>query len=159
MAVTVVIYERATRAPPLVFVHQAGFFGDIGKRTIAVVSVQDILPPIGHEHIVEAVVIEVTYTHGRRPTRADEPRLFGDVGECAVAIVLVQPVGATVRGTFQPRAAQKKNIQPSVIVVIDEGGAAAYGLDDVLFAVDAAVDHRLFQPGAFRDVHKVSVKR
>src|SRR5579864_90557 len=143
MAVAVVIHKGASRSPSLVFELQTGFLGDIRKRTIDVVPVQDVLAPVGHEQIVETIVIEVTDAYCRRPTRADETRLFGDVGKGAVTIVLVQPVGAAVRRTFQPRATQKKDIQPAVIVVIEEGRAAAYCFNDVLLAVNSAVDHRL----------------
>src|SRR5439155_398038 len=144
--------------PALVLAQQAGLLGNVGERAVAVVAVEDVLTPIGHEQIVETVVVVVAHAHRGYPARAVETGLFRYVGECAITIVLVQPVGAAVGRAFQSRAAQKENVQPAVVIVVDERHATTHRLDDVLFAVHSAVDHGLAQPGLFRDVNEVRIE-
>ena len=54
---------------------------------------------------------------------------FGDVGECAVAIVLVEAIGGA-GGDPSKRVPEAEDIEPAVVVVIDEGAAAADGFED-----------------------------
>jgi hypothetical protein len=40
---------------------QAGFGSDIGKRAVAVVAIEEVVPPIGNEDVFEAVVVLVAH--------------------------------------------------------------------------------------------------
>ena len=122
---------------------QARLLGDVGERAVAVVAVEDVLAPVGDEEIVEAVVVVVADGDRRRPAGARQAGLRGHVGERAVAIVLVQAVGRAGGRAFEARAAEDEDIQPAVVVVVEEGDAAADGFEDVGLGVGAAVDDRL----------------
>src|SRR3979490_485277 len=82
---------------------------------------------------------------------------FGDVGESAVAVVVVEMAGGRFAGgqPFQFRAVDDENIGPAVIIVIEDGGAGSCCLDDVLLRVFAAENDRCCKPGFPRDVGKM----
>src|SRR4029077_9899939 len=104
--------------------------GDIGKRAVAVVVVEDVLAEVGDEEIVEAVVVVIADADGLPPAGMNEARLSGDVGESTVAIIFVQAIGGLLAGrkAFQTRAIHQENIEPAIVVVIVEGDAATGGL-------------------------------
>src|SRR5580700_10195569 len=54
--------------------------------------------------------------------------------------------------------AENKNVEPAVIVVIEERHAAADGLEDVVFVVCRAVDSRHTQPSLESDIGEVREK-
>src|ERR1019366_522428 len=51
------IGEGAAGSPSIALVEQARLPGDVGKRAVAVVAVEDVLRPAGNENILEAVVV------------------------------------------------------------------------------------------------------
>ena len=76
----------------MAFLSEAGFFGDIGKGSIAIVVVENDSAPVGHNQIVEAVVIVVSDAASLPPTGARQTSLFGHVGESSVPVVVEQKV-------------------------------------------------------------------
>ena len=93
--------------------------------------------------VVESVVVVVADGDGRCPAGAGQAGLGRDIGERAVAVVLVEAIGRTRRRPFETRAAQHEQIQPAVVVVVEKRHSASDDLDDVALSVDAAVDDRL----------------
>ena len=85
--------------------------------------------------------------------------LFRHIGERAVAIIFIQPVGRTRRRALEASAAQQENIQPSVVIVIEKCGAAPYRLQDVSLMILGPANHRGAQTGARCDIDKMCVKR
>ncbi len=87
--------------------------------------------------------------------------LFGDIAECAVAIIPVETVGSVGRvgSTVQPGAAKNQNIHPAIVVIVQECRAAAHGFQDVGLVVGLAVDHRGAQTGGLADVGESGVER
>src|SRR4029077_3108907 len=138
----IVIDERAARSPADARMEQAGLFGDICKGSVTVVPVQDILAPVGDEQVVEAIIIEIANSDCRGPSRAEQAGLFGHIGKGPVAIVLVHAVRCAGGSALDSRAAQKKDVEPAVIIVIDKRCATTDGFEDVLLPVDSAIDHR-----------------
>ncbi len=110
-------------------------FGHVGKRAIAVVVVQAVLPQVRDEEVIEAIVVVVADAHAVCPAGRLQPGLLGDIGEGAVAIVLVQPVRRLRRIAVQSCARQQKDIHPAIVVVIDECAAAAVGFENVLLRI------------------------
>ena len=102
--------------------------------------VEHVVAVVGDEQVVKAVVVVIAHGDGRRPARADEPGPLGHVGERAVAVVPIQAIRRPRRRALQPGAVQHEEVEPPVVVVVEERDAAADHLDDVALAIDAAVD-------------------
>ena len=143
VAVAIVIEERAARAPTMLFVIDAGFARDVGKCAVAVVVKQNVVAPEAAEEIVPAVVVVIADADAGLPAGARQSGSFGDVGERAVAIVLVQMRSGRLSGRprfAETRSVREINIEPAVVIVIEEGDAAAFGLDDVALVIGASPD-------------------
>ena len=82
--------------------------GDVREGAVTVVVVQDVLAPVGDEQILKSVVVIIADANSGSPTGADETRFCSYVGERAVAIVLVQPVGRIGRGVLEARSAENE---------------------------------------------------
>ena len=96
-------------------VQQAGLFGDIGKRAVAVIAIELVLPKVGAEQVLEAVVVVVAHAHRRRPAQIVQARLFGYVGKRAVAIVLIEAVRRSGGApSMRVPLRTKMSIQPSL---------------------------------------------
>ena len=89
-AVAVDIDEAGARRPAVAC--HAGLFGDIGKRSVAVIPVQNIVAEVGDVEVRPAIVVVVAGRHPHSVGMAAHPGLLGDVGEGAVAVVVIQPV-------------------------------------------------------------------
>ena len=95
--IPVVVQETASRSPAGLIVPKAGTLGYVGKRPIAVVSIETVLAEVGAKNILESVVVVVTDANAGRPARCLQTGFLGDVGEGAVAIVLVKAIGGVRR--------------------------------------------------------------
>ena len=144
-AVAIVVDQGAAGAPAGSLPAQTGLLRDVGEGAVAVVAVQDVLSPVGDEQIVKAVVIVVADARPPTPSRSAQAGLVRDIGERAVPIVLVQPVRAPCGRPLEAGPAEDEDVQPAVVVVIEEGAAAADGFDDVALGVDPAIDDRRAQ--------------
>src|SRR5277367_4338233 len=109
-----------------------------------VIVVKAILAVVRDVEIFPTIVVVVADADALAPAGRSQAGLFGDVGERAVVIVVVETVGRTLASgkSFQPRAIYEKNVGPAVVVIIEDGHAAARGLDDVFLGVDTAKDVR-----------------
>src|SRR5690349_13446821 len=109
MAVLVVIHEAASVVPTRTrtVLSEARLLRHVGEGAISVVVIKSVLTPVGDEEVVPAVVVVVSDAHSLTPTSARQPRLRGHVGECPVAIVMIQMAGRrfVVGKTFQRRGA------------------------------------------------------
>ena len=129
------------------------------KRSVAVVSIETILSEVSTEDVIEAVVVVVADANAICPADRLQSCFLRHVGECAVAIVLVEPIGRFRRIALEPRARKQKDIHPAVVVVVDECAATPVGLEDVLLRVHAAVDDGRVQARLVSDVGKMRVER
>jgi len=117
------------------------------------------LPEIGDKQIFKAVVVVVANTDARRPTDVAQAGLVGDVSEGPIAIVPVQTVCGPNWRAFELCPAQKKNVDPSVIVVVNECAAAAGCFENVVFRVGIAINDRSGQASSGGYVDEMCVKR
>src|SRR5207237_8915011 len=136
------------------------FFADIGESAVAVVVIEDIFSKIGDEEIVETVVVVITDADALSPAGMKQAGFGGDVGESAVAIVFEKMIGGFLASgeTFEAPAVDKKNIQPTIVVVIVEGDAAAGSFEKILIFVLAAKNGFGVEAGFARDVEKGNAK-
>src|SRR4029077_2524990 len=89
MSVAVIVDEGATCAPARRG-EQTAFFGLVAKRAIPLVPVQDILSPLGDEHVGVAVIIDVTRTDALAPPGTRDSRFFGDIFELQATQVVIE---------------------------------------------------------------------
>jgi len=87
-----------------------------------------------------------------------QPSLYGDIRERTIAVVVVHPIGGTGWIAFQQRPAQNEDIEPAVLIVIEEGDPAANSFYDVSLAFRAAVNNRVRKAGLFGDVGELAVE-
>ena len=90
-------------------------------------------------------------TADAQPVRV-RPAFSRHVRERAVAVVLVEAIGRARGRALQPRAAQDEQVEPAVVVVVEERHPAPDHLEDVALGVDAAVDDGVREAGLLRDV-------
>src|SRR5229473_3114309 len=130
VAVAIVVDESAAGVPALASARDARFFADIGEGVVAIVVVEDIFSEVGDEEIVEAVVIVVADADSLSPAGMKQAGFGSDVSESTVAVVLEKVrSGFLASGkTFEAPAVDEENVQPAVVIVIVESGAAAGGL-------------------------------
>ena len=102
---------------------------------------QNVVSPEAAEEVVPAVIVVIADANSGLPTRAAKTGSFRDVGERAVAIVLVETRSRSfARGPFgvEARSVGQINVEPAVMIVIEEGEAATLRFDDVLLVIDTA---------------------
>src|SRR5437667_11858550 len=159
MSVTVVVNKSASCSPSRIFVQQSGVLSDIGKSPIAIVAIQLVLAEVGAKQIFEAVVIVVSNANTCCPTCIAKAGSFGNIRERSITIIFIQAIGRFRRGAFDFRAAKQKNIDPAVIVVIDESATTAGRFEDVIFRIGTAVNDRRGQPSGDGYIDEMCVER
>src|SRR4029077_14389076 len=120
-------------------------FSDISEGTVSVVVIQRVPVVIRDVNVFESVVVVIADRHAHSVTilrHAGESRFFGHIGEGAIGILVIQTIpelaigligGLTFgHGVIDLCAIDKENVQPSIVVVIQERDASAHGLDQVL---------------------------
>jgi hypothetical protein len=161
MSIPIIIYEGASGSPATFVLRkgEAGLFRDVGKRTIAVVAIKFILSKIRAEEIFESVVVIVAYADGVSPSNMVQTGFVSDISEGSITVIFVKTVGGTGRCPVEPFAGKKKDVHPSIIVVVNECTPAAISLKDVFFMVYSPVNDWRRQPGTFPDVDEMRIKR
>ena len=139
-AVAVVVEEAAAGAPALRRSRHAGLLGHVGERAVAVVVVEDVAAPVADEQIVEAVVVVVADAAALSPARMRQPGLARHVGEGAVAVVVEQVTGRLRRlhRRIEAGAVHQEDVQPAVVVVVEQRDTAAHLLEQELLVDGAA---------------------
>ena len=99
------------------------------------------MTPESDEEIGEAVVIVIAGADALTPPGERDTGILSDVGERAVAIIVIEVAGGflALGETFEGAAVDQENVGPAIVVVINHGGARAGTFDDVLFYAVAAV--------------------
>src|SRR5580658_5153964 len=160
MPVAVVIDERATAAPACRVVKRKPCLpGHIGKRAVSVVAIQYVFAVVRAKQIFEAVVVVIADADCGRPAGAVEPGLLCNVSEGAITIVMVETIRGPGRCAAQPSSREEKNVEPAIIVVIDEGAPAPGGFQDVVVVIGRAVNHWRDEARFARDVGEARIER
>ncbi len=95
---------------------------------------------ISDEEIVEAIVVVVSHATGLSPSGSGQTRLLGDVPESTVTIVVKQITGgiAIPNSRVKAGSVHQKNIEPAIVVVVEERHPATHLLEQKLFVCRAA---------------------
>ena len=89
---------------------------------------------------------------------AYQTRFLGDVGKGAIAVILIEPVGRPLHRPFVACPRQQEDVEPAVVVIVEEGDTATHRLQDVIHAIWGTEDHRCAQASARGDIGEVRVK-
>src|SRR5947209_3236531 len=94
MPVAVIIQEGASSVPALQTggsaCRDARFLRYVREGAIAVVAIERAVSPVADEQIFVPVIVVIPDADALAPTRASQSGLYSHVGECAVAIVLIE---------------------------------------------------------------------
>ncbi len=114
-------------------VGDAGLRGHISERAVTVVVEQMVGSVAGDIEVCPAVVVVVAGRHTHPPAGITDARFFGDIGEGAITIVAPQFAASAVRvcGRGDRWRVNKIDIQPAIVVVIEEGHASTHRFKDV----------------------------
>src|ERR1700722_10835439 len=159
MTVAIIVDKGAASAPLRGGQQQARFTGHIGERAVAIIAKQDILVIIRDEQIVQTIVVVIADGHARDPARTRQAGFRGDIEERSIAIVLVQPVAGSHGRSPKSSATQNQNVEPAVVIEIEERDAASDGFQNVLLSIDASINAGSIKAGLSRDVGELGVER
>src|SRR5207249_2640242 len=144
VSITVIVQKAASGVPPRTrtFLDESGALGHIRKGAVAVIVIQDVLPPVGHKKVIKAIVIVISDAATLSPARPSQSCLPRHLGKRPVAIIVEEEIRG--RGAewepLESAAVHKKNVEPAVAVVIEEGYATTHLLEEILIVMYAPVD-------------------
>src|SRR5215831_1669802 len=120
---------------------------------------QNVLAEIRAENVVKTIVVVVPNADTGGPAGAEQSSLFGNISECAVAIVLVKLVCRSGRRAFEARPAEQENVHPSVVIEVDESAATPGRFQNVFLALHASINHWFAKPSVGSDIDKTCIER
>ena len=131
-AVPIVIGETAAGRPAAAA--DAGGLGHVRERAVVVVAVQVVAAERGDVEILPAVAVHVRGADAHAPARAADAGAVGDVFELPAAEVAVERAARRLGsvGAVDRQGIDEVDVQPAVVVVVEERDAAAHRLHDVL---------------------------
>src|SRR5262249_23942931 len=119
--------------------------GYIGKGSVAIIVIQGISAVAGYIDILEAVIVVVADRHSHAVEvlgHSAEPGFPGNIAESAIRILVVQTIPefrirfvrhlAVGHGIVNASAVDKEEVQPSIVVIVQQSDPAPHGLDQVL---------------------------
>ena len=111
------------------------FFSCVGKSSVAVIVVEDALTVLGQVNIREPVAVVVPDRHALAVAAACYPGRLRDIGERPVAVIPVKRVAERRLGVVEIAfsAVHEVDVEPAVVVVVEEGASGAGGLRQIHF--------------------------
>ena len=138
-----VVEEPGARAPSAS--GNSSALRDVGERAVPIVAVERVAAVACHIDVLKTIIIVVAhrYTHRvvvrRHPSEAG---FFRHIRECAVGVLMIKAVPKPAIGLFRelairhrivdPRSVSEEDIQPPVVVIVEEGYASSHGFQQVL---------------------------
>ena len=158
ISILVEVDKRASGVPAGCLLNQVGFQCGISKSPTACVEIQNILPVVGDEQILMAVIVNISDTNPLSPARAGQPSLFRDILENAFSEIAVQMVGGLLAlwKTFKCRSIHQKHIQQVVLVVVEQSHPTAVDFNQIFLTGFTACDMARRQPCVLGDVDVVN---
>jgi len=154
VAVLVDVQEASARAD-VVAVGNARLLGDVRKRAVAIVSVQDVGSVVVQVEVEVAVVVVIAGGHAQAVSRVAHAGLIRHIRELPAAVITIEGIlrRCVCGGSAQGGAVEKVDVDVTVAVVVEERHTGADGLDDVPFAA-ATVGMNEGNSGLFGHVSK-----
>ena len=131
-AVGIVVAKRRPRGPPLV--EQSRFFSGIAESAVAIVAIENHPFGASNQHVRPAIIVIVGNRAAHRPAGISHTNFVGDIGKSSVMIVAIE--GAlgflAAKSHGDTRCIGEINIQPAVLIVVEQKHTTAHGFHDVL---------------------------
>jgi hypothetical protein len=140
---------------------EAGFSSDIGEGAVAIVTVKDILAVVTDEEIVPAVVVVVADAAALAPSAVSKACFGRDIGEGAIPVIFeeVRNGFLSLGKAFEARAVDEEDVDPVVVVVVEESYPTACGFEQISVLVFAAVDGFGVEAGLAGYIDEIDTKR
>src|SRR6266478_1214273 len=140
-SVAIVVNERAACTPSFSRTSNSRGFSDFFERAVLVV-IKAVLPVIGDVKVFPSVVVVVADAHSLSPACGAQTRLRSYVTKGSVVIVAIQMAdGSFARGKAgKCGSVYKKNIRPTIVVIIEDRHPGSGGFDNVFLGLHAAED-------------------
>ena len=144
VSITVIVQKAASSVPlrTRTFLDEPCALGHIREGTVAIIVIQDVSTPVGYKEVIKAIVIVIADAATLAPARPSQSSLLRHIGKRPVAIIVKEEIrgrGAAWK-PVESAAVHKKNVEPAVVVVIEEGYATTHLLEEVLIVMYAPVD-------------------
>ena len=130
-----VVIEPPGAGGPSSFVGNASFRSDVGESSVAIIVIENRAAITGDVQIRVSVVVEVADGNTLTiVTFAAYAGLFRDIGESAVAVVVVKSAAQRVRRLVgvSCRRLDEEEIHEPILIVVDPGNACAHRLQVIL---------------------------
>ena len=129
---------------------------DIRECPVAIVVVENVLAPVGHEEVVVAVIIVVPDANPLRPSVPDQARPRRNVRKSAVAVVAKKVVSGllSLREPLESRAGKEKDVEPAIVVVVKKGHPAAVRLQNITLCLFSTIVVANVQSRLFRNINE-----
>ena len=128
---------RAVRPVPQ---RDTGLFGNIAKRPVVIVVVEAVLAEVADEDIGPAVVVVVADCCAESPAVVGYACFRGDIGKRTVVVVVEQGCMRWLSlsaHSIVGRAVDEVDIEPAIVVVVDETHARSIRLENVFLLARA----------------------
>jgi hypothetical protein len=161
IAVAVVVEEGATCIPTSFRLQQTGFRSDVGEGAVAVIAIENVLAVVADDEVVPAVVVVVADTTALTPAAAGKAGFGSDIGEGAVAIVFeeVRDWFLAFGKALETSAVDEEDVDPVILIEVEESYSAACGFEEVTVLVFAAKDSFGIETGLTSDVNEGDAER
>ena len=124
-AIVVIIKPHRTGCPA--WSGHAGFFGHVGKSSVAVVAIQNAAAVLRHIKVGEAICVVISYGNAHAVASAGYSGFFSHVGKSSVPIIPVERVAQRACGSKNVAgpAIHEIDVHPAIVVVIKERATSA----------------------------------
>src|SRR5438552_3913464 len=152
-AVVIVVAPCWPGRPPAE--RDAGFFRDVGKRSVVIVVVEAILSVVRNVNVGPTIVVVIADSDAEAPAFVRHASLVGYVRKRSIGIIVKEH--RSWRRLFSKqggdgRAIQNVNVEPAVVVVVEQCHAGTGRLDDhALIGIAGAVT-KFSEPGLLSNV-------
>ena len=147
-AVVVVIHPYCRDRPHLLALPHtaanAGFGGNVGESSVAIIVIKDVLPVARNEEIGVAVIVVVADRDAHAVVArasAGKARGFRHVRETAVFVLAIEAIPVawvgTIKFLWKPHRAghapaiYQKNVEQAIVIVVEQGHAARHRFNEV----------------------------
>ena len=129
--------------------------GPLLKPAVALVVEQKISAKAGDQDVGPSIVVVIGDGNAHAPSESRQAGLHGHIDKDLFSPIFVKSDYriASLTKTLQGAAADQKDVEPSIAVVVDEGASAADGFDNIVFGRCALHVAKPREAGLFGNVH------
>src|SRR5882762_2239589 len=157
VAIVVVVSPGGSRGPSSQ--GDSSLFCHVRESSIMIIVIQAVLTVIRHVDIRPTVIVIIADSDSESPALVGYARLIRHIGECAVMIVMEEHGSRRRLFSFQcpdGGTAQEIDVQPPVIIVIQQGNPGPRGLQNGGFCWFARSMVKYIQAGLVSHIHKIN---